>query len=298
MKLCQKILIDRGWSGDTKYRAVDAAGKHYFLRISKPAALPRHEAICAAMQKLDAMGVPLCTPVEVGLCEEGAYTLQNWVEGCDARDMLPTLSRQAQYRYGWEAGKYLTVIHSLPAPEDAIPWAQRFGRKTDRKIALYENCPLHYEKGELFLAYARENRHLLTDRPQTFQHGDYHSGNMMFDENGRLIIIDFDKADHGDPWEEFNRIVWCVADAPAFAAGMVDGYFAGDPPEEFWRLLAFYITSNTLSSLPWAIPFGEKEIETMRAQARDVLSWYDDFTRVIPRWYEQNSDLQKSGDFI
>ena len=31
------------------------------------------------------------------------------------------------------------------------------------------------------------------DRPQVFQHGDYHIGNMMI-ENGKLIIIDFDKS--------------------------------------------------------------------------------------------------------
>ena len=61
-------------------------------------------------------------------------------------------------------------------------------------------------------------------------------------------------------WEEFNRIVWCAQAAPAFASGMVDGYFDGDVPMEFWKLLALYICSNTLSSLPWAIPFGEGEV--------------------------------------
>lgn len=34
------------------------------------------------------------------------------------------------------------------------------------------------------------------------------------------------------------------------------------------------ISSNTLSSIYWAITFGEKEITTMKNQARDVLSWF------------------------
>lgn len=71
-------------------------------------------------------------------------------------------------------------------------------------------------------------RELLRDRPQCFQHGDYHIGNMMVDQDG-LAIIDFDRYDFGDPWEEFNRIVWCAQTAPAFACGMVDGYFGGPP---------------------------------------------------------------------
>jgi len=101
------------------------------------------------------------------------------------------------------------------------------------------------------------------------------------------VIIDFDRDDYGDPWEEFNRIVWCAQAAPAFASGMVDGYFGGNVPMDFWKLLALYISSNTLSSLPWAIPFGEEEIQVMRKQAAQVLRWYDNMNRVVPSWYCQ-----------
>ena len=149
---------------------------------------------------------------------------------------------------------------------------------------MYNECPIKYENGEAFLDYISKNRHLLKDRPQTFQHGDYHIGNMMI-EKGKLVIIDFDRYDFGDPWEEFNRIVWCAQAAPYFASGMVDGYFDRNVPEEFWRLLALYISSNTLSSIPWAIPFGEGEINTMIDQAKDVLSWYDSMKDPIPTWY-------------
>ena len=137
------------------------------------------------------------------------------------------------------------------------------------------------------ITYVEENRHLLANRPVMYQHGDYHVGNMMIDCSGELVIIDFDKDDFGDPWEEFNRIVWCAQAAPAFARGMVDGYFDGSVPEEFWRLLALYIANNTLSSLPWAIPFGQEEIDVMLKQGRDVLRWYDGMKDPIPTWYRE-----------
>ena len=108
---------------------------------------------------------------------------------------------------------------------------------------------------------------------------------MMIDTRGTLVILDFDRDDYGDPWEEFNRIVWCAQKSPAFASGMVDGYFGGTVPMEFWRLLALYICSNTLSSLPWAIPFGDEEFQIMRRQQADILSWYAQLQTVIPRWY-------------
>ena len=162
------------------------------------------------------------------------------------------------------------------------------GRKMDRKIEMYHGCPEKIDGGEAMIAYLQEHRSLLAG-PQCFQHGDYHVGNLML-ENGRLVVIDFNRFDFGDPWEEFNRIVWCAQASPVFASAMVDGYFGGEPPRLFWKLLALYIASNTLSSLPWAVPFGQAEIDTMRNQARDVLSWYDRMTRVVPRWYRHTGD--------
>ncbi len=171
-------------------------------------------------------------------------------------------------------------------------WETRFGRKMDRKIKKYRECPLQYEGGENFIRYIEENRHLLKGRPQGYQHGDYHIGNMMLDREGRLQVIDFNRFDFGDPWEEFNRIVWCAQASPLFASGMVNGYFDGRVPEEFWRLLALYIVSNTLSSLPWAVPFGQEEVDTMRSQAAEVLSWYDNMSKVVPSWYFEGYYLQ------
>ena len=107
----------------------------------------------------------------------------------------------------------------------------------------------------------------------------------MMLENGQIVIIDFERFDFGDPWEEFNRIVWCAQEAPRFAVGMIDGYFDLKPPMEFWSSLAFYIGSNTLGSVSWAAGFGQDQICVMLRQAQDVLSWYHNFNVVIPDWY-------------
>ena len=46
------------------------------------------------------------------------------------------------------------------------------------------------------------------------------------------------------------------------------------------------MTTDALSSLPWAIPFGEGEIKVMINQANDILSWYDNMNDPIPSWYK------------
>ncbi len=285
MIFSDKTPIEKGWSGDKKYRVTDARGQPYLLRISPMEQHARKEREFALMQQVAALGIPMCRPVEFGTCADGVYSLQSWIKGVDAEDALKERSVTGQYQYGLQAGQILKKLHQIPAPDELEPWGVRFSRKIDRKQQMYAQCPIKYENGAAFLQYIEENRHLICSRPQVYQHGDYHIGNMMLDASGALQIIDFDRCDYGDPWEEFNRIVWCAQTMPAFASGMVDGYFDGAVPMDFWQLLALYISVNTLSSLPWAIPFGEGEIHVMKNQAQEVLDWYEDMTRVIPSWY-------------
>lgn len=284
-QITQRIPIHKGWSGDRKFCAITSGGSRYLLRISPMERLESKRREFGKMQEVAALGIPMCRPLEFGTCEEGVYSIQSWIDGEEAEGILMALPEEVQYRYGLEAGNILAKIHTVPAPADLPDWESKFNAKIDRKIAMYEACELKYEGGEAFLHCLAENRHLLKGRPQTYQHGDYHTGNMMMSRGGELTVIDFDRYDFGDPWEEFNRIVWCAQAAPAFASGMVDGYFDGPVPMEFWKLLALYISSNTLSSLPWAVPYGEEEIQVMRNQAAEILQWYAGMTNDVPNWY-------------
>lgn len=292
MNFITKFPINKGWSSDKKYCVTDKNDTRYLLRVSDIAEYDKKQSEFNMMKQVSAIGVPMCQPIEFGVCDEGVYSIQSWIDGEDAEEVISTLSDTEQYVYGLEAGRILRKIHSIPAPATQEDWEIRFNRKMDYKIKKYTECPLKYENGQAFIDYINENRYLLKNRPQTYQHGDYHIGNMMIGRDGKLYIIDFNRNDYGDPWEEFNRIVWCAQKAPLFASGMVNGYFDREVPLEFWKQLALYISSNTLSSLYWAIPFGEGEIETMCNQAKEVLSWYDNMKNPIPTWYFKGYYLQ------
>ncbi len=289
MHFVAKEPIYKGWSGDKKYRVTDENGTRYLLRVSDIAQRDKKQSEFTMMQRLASLGIPMCLPVAFGTCEDGVYFVLTWIDGEDAEQVISDYSDAEQYAYGIEAGHILRKIHSIPAPATVEDWEVRFNRKADHKIKNYTVCPLKYENGQAFIDYIDENRHLLKDRPQVYQHGDYHIGNFMIDRSGKLFVIDFNRNDYGDPWEEFNRIVWCAQKSPRFASGMVDGYFEGDVPMAFWKLLALYIASNALSSLYWAIPFGQEEIDTMVNQAKDILSWYDAMRNIVPSWYRNRN---------
>ncbi|MBQ7337947.1 MAG: phosphotransferase [Clostridia bacterium] len=276
-----KIKIEKGWSGDEKYLATTEDGSRYLLRLMSPSKGEKFAPALPILRALAKKGVPMCQTYEIESQADRVAVVQRFVDGADAYDVIPYADTATQYRYGVQSGRTLRDIHSIPAPATQPDWESRFNAKMDRKIAMYEQCPEKFDGAEQMIDYINTHRHLLHGRPQCFQHGDYHIGNMMI-EGETVTIIDFDRYDFGDPWEEFNRIVWDAQAAPVFAAGRIDGYFDFDVPADFWALLAMYIASNTLSSLPWAIPFGQSEIDTMRKQARDVLCWYDGMCRTVP----------------
>lgn len=286
MNYVSKEPIQKGWSKDKKYCITDENGQKYLLRISAEELYERKKQEFERMGQVASTGIFMCKPIEFGRCEDGVYSIQSWIEGVDAEDVLPRMTNEQQYNYGFEAGQMLRTIHSIPAPDSIEPWHIYFNRKMDRKIQMYRDCPIKYENGALFIDYIEAHRSRLNDRPRTYQHGDYHIGNMMIDRSGQLTIIDFDRDDFGDPWEEFNRIVWSAQSAPVFATAMVNGYFKNQVPSAFWELLALYISSNTLSSVPWAIPFGAEQINIMLHQAEEVLSWYQNMQNPIPTWYQ------------
>ena len=276
--------INKGWSEDKKYCVTESNGIKHLLRITPMERFEMRKKLFEILEQVSSLDIPMCRPVEFGTCEDGVYALHSWIDGEDLEAALPLLTDAEKYVLGQKSGEILRCIHSVPAPKAQEDWEPRFNRKIDSKIKMHRECPIQFYGAEMMIAYINENRHLLKNRPQCFQHGDYHIGNMML-ENGKLVIIDFDRFDFGDPWEEFNRIVWCAQANPHFATGMVNGYFHGNPSAMFWRLLALYISSNMLSSVLWAIPFGQTEVDTMLNQAQDVLSWYDNMKNLIPTWY-------------
>ena len=105
--IVSRTLIDRGWSGDRKFCALTADGSKYLLRISSLDRLERKRREYEKMGEVAKLGIPMCMPVEFGVCEEGAYSIQSWIEGTDAEEIVASMNEPEQYRYGRDAGRYL-----------------------------------------------------------------------------------------------------------------------------------------------------------------------------------------------
>ncbi|WP_207655704.1 aminoglycoside phosphotransferase family protein [Vallitalea okinawensis] len=282
-------LVNKGWSDDQKYKITDSRDKLLLLRLSDINEYQRKQEEYDMMTKASRLGIPMSMPLDFGICGEGTkvYTLLTWIEGVDAEDQLPTMSVEEQYQMGVKAGEILRKIHSLKPEKDVEPWTDTYNPKIDRVIKRYIGCSVKVDHDDMVLAYLAENRHLLEDRPITFQHGDYHIGNMLITPNDELSIIDFNRCSYGDPWEEYDRYSFTWDTSPAFANGQLHSYFNDQVPDEFFRLLALYNARNIIASIPWAIPFGEEDVNHMIKLAQKIIHSYQGFETYIPNWYQE-----------
>jgi serine/threonine-protein kinase len=239
------------------------------------------------LQKVQGLDLNTPQPVDFGTYDENRlFTLLTYLEGEDANDVLPRVDPKCQYGLGFDAGRILKKIHSIPASPDALDWEERMNRKLSKKLSDLETYRIDLPFKDLLMAYVNDNRHLFKNRKQVFQHGDFHSGNMVVN-NGTIGIIDFDRTDCGDPYEEFKCYCWNVYASPFFASGLIDGYFDSKVPDDFFPLLKLYSAEALLGHITWAKKYGEEEVKTAYKVLYDTIGWFDHLRLDQPVWYKK-----------
>jgi len=283
----------KGWSDDKKFYIEDDSGEKFLLRIADESQYEAKRREYESIKRCFDLGILTSKPIDLGfsLNKQKVYLLLTWVEGEDAETALPKYSLNEQYNLGVKSGQILRKIHYIPARKGEQQWGSRYKAKIQQKIKNYENCSIKLENDENIIRFLKDNLSYLDNRPQTFHHGDYHVGNLVIKDKDNIGVIDFNRFDYGDPWEEFNRCVFSWKASVPFVTGQIHGYFNNYVPDEFFRLMALYVATNTISSIPWAIPFGEEEVAVMLRNGKDILQWYDGFKTYVPIWYKEPGNL-------
>ncbi|AXI68370.1 aminoglycoside phosphotransferase family protein [Streptococcus suis] len=285
VRIVSRQPLTKGWSTDQKYKVQLEDGRFGLLRIAERPAYEAKRLEFQLVEKLFDQGLPVAEPLSFWADDLSVYTLYEWVEGQDMNEVASDLSDSVLYDLGCQAGQFLRTLHALPIDQSQRDWNSFYQAKIDNKLAAYQATSHSYPNGQAMIDFVQANRHLLEGRPIAYHHGDFHTGNFLLGRDGKLKILDFDRYDIGDPWEEFNRLIFTADLSPAFARGQVDAYFDGVIPEEFWRLMALYVTVNSLGALSWAEQVDSEQIPLMKLQAQKISGWYEYFNHHLPRWY-------------
>lgn len=106
-------------------------------------------------------------------------------------------------------------------------------------------------------------------------------------EDGSIGVIDFNRWEVGDPYEEFYKLESFARELSIpYCIGQIKAYFDNNVPEQFWITLAVYVAHASLYSIKWAEKFGQEEIDGMTARCLQAFDDYNYFKRNVPVWYE------------
>lgn len=286
--------INKGWSRDKKYYIETAHSEKQLLRIADISEHDRKKNEFEMMKRVAATGIPMSQPIDFGTCNSGksVYQLLSWVDGQDAEEYLPLLPETEQYVLGLEAGRILRKMQTLEAVPASADWLNGYGTKIDSYIDKYQHCGMTFDGDEVIIQFIESNRHLMDNRPMCFTHDDFHVGNMIISPENKLSIIDFQRFRMVEPTHAMSGLVFSAKTSPHFATGQIHGYFEGDVPEDFWKLLALYMAAIAVNALAWSIPYGQDEIDFAYQQIANILSWYDNMQEVVPSWYLEDFYIQ------
>ncbi|MFT4106894.1 MAG: phosphotransferase [Lacrimispora sp.] len=283
------VPIQKGWSDDRKYYIETADEQKLLLRTSDIKYYEQKKKEFDIIKKYSALSFEMSEPVDFGTLHsrQNVYMLLTWVDGDDLELALSKLDRDEQYRLGREAGEILREIHSLQIPADEFP-AQT---KIARKVALlqkYMESEHRIQGDEAVIKFINQNIHKIWSKPPVYQHGDFHPGNLILTPENKIGVIDFNRWEIGDPYEEFYKLESFGTDVSIpYCIGQIDAYFDNDVPADFWDILAVYVAHAALYSIKWAEGFGQTEIENMVRICNKSFAHYNNFEKSVPNWYKK-----------
>lgn len=280
--------LQKGFSTHDKY----VLDERLLLRIFPIEEQEARRKEFETLKQLDVYSSDVPTAYKFQTCPEvvRAYMLLSYIPGVDGEEVLPTLSKDAQYHVGYEAGQMLVQLHECPAPADVSPWYEHKKNKSDRYIDAFEEMSFERTFKETLVRAIRERETLMKGRPNRFQHDDVYPGNIIIHQGRFAGLIDFGQYDWGDPLHDLCKLgFFSKAVSTPFTTGVIDGYHGGKTPtDHFWSLYALYSAMHAVSAVVWIArnDRSSEDEEMFATYAREVVADHDDFRSDKPRWYK------------
>ncbi|PGB02657.1 aminoglycoside phosphotransferase family protein [Bacillus toyonensis] len=281
--------ISKGFSPDKKYIITTIEDEKYLLRTGDIKEFERKKIEFQILNEMQKRSVQAQKPIEMGLLEEEGlcYGVFSYIEGEDAKKLLPTYTPKEQYDIGIEAGKDLAKMHTYEAPKCILPWYERAMKKHRKYLEAYKTCGIKIKNDDKIIKFIDANEMYVQNRPNRFQHDDFHLENIIVRDGKYVGVIDFNGYDWGDPLHDFVKIALFARDISIpYSIGQITGYYNGKIPDEFWRLYAVYVGMTVFSSVVWCLRAAPHMLEDMLERLTIVLEDHKNFELSKPIWFD------------
>lgn len=289
-------IINKGWSSDKKYHVETDHGDEILLRISDISEYDSKKYEFDIMKRIAVTGINMSLPIDFGICNNGksVYQLLKWCEGKEAKELLPSMSQQDQYEFGWKAGQILRKMQSVESYPSSSEWGKIYGIKVKKYIEDYKTCGQTLVGVELLISFLDKHHSCMENRPMRLMHADFQSDNMVISSKKELFIIDFQGSGLVDPYYALGGVMVTAEVSPQFSIGQLHSYFDGCVPTDFWELNAFYMAAECIHAFTVAVTLGNEEIVYSNEMLKTVLEWYDNLNTLVPTWFQSRNNSTQS----
>lgn len=281
--------IYKGWSSDKKYYIETKKGERLLLRISAISKYNEKKKEFETMKQLATVGINMSQPIDFGLCynKTSVYQLLSWVDGEEAKEMLPSLSEKEQYSFGWEAGQMMLKMQMSENYPPSSKWTKIYKQRVSKYIKAYKTCGEQIFGEELLLSFLKQHAPCLNNRPMSLLHADFQSDNMVISPDKKLYAIDFQGSGVVDPYYALTGVMVTAEISIQFSIGQLHSYFGGNVPDDFWELNAYYVVAESINAFVVAATMGQEEIDYSNEMSKAMLKWFDNFNNLVPSWYRE-----------
>ncbi|WP_390284712.1 aminoglycoside phosphotransferase family protein [Ureibacillus sp. GCM10028918] len=288
---CKDVIqINKGYSSDEKFLVhMNDENEKLLLRTFQLEEFESKKKEYSILERMLEYKVTCSRPISMGELGSRGYMITSYIEGKDAEDEIQKYSAQKQFDIGSEAGKELRKIHQFSAPSHVTPWYSRKEKKHKKYIDDYLACGIKVENDQKIMNFIEENIQLMKNRPNLFQHDDFHPGNIIVNNKQFAGVIDFNRFDWGDPIHEFLKIgIFSREVSIPFSIGQIRGYFNNTEPDEyFWRLYSLYLAMCVFSTVIWTLKTIPDNMDDMLSKVYTFLEDHDYFSKMKPKWYSE-----------
>jgi aminoglycoside phosphotransferase (APT) family kinase protein len=284
-------FIDAGYSTDRKYLVTLNDGARRVLRLSGIEDEAARQFEFQTIGRLHELGILCAETFAFGTFADVCYGLYGYFDGECASDALPKLTVVRQFEIGLHAGEQLRAIQFWSEPPGKVDEFEVRGGKYARHVAQLAELGITFSGQEIAHQYASGNMHLLHGRPTTFRHGDFHPSNLIIRDGSLVGVIDFNRCDWGDPYDDFYKTAFFGAPASEnFATGLVTGYFRGEPPAEFWPLYNLFVAATLPADLIWSRLLFPKQFADSVIRVERITRTHDFVSGGPPEWFVIQND--------
>jgi aminoglycoside phosphotransferase (APT) family kinase protein len=217
-------------------------------------------------------------------------TITEWIEGRQLNDIFDC-QPELMPVYGKEVGKLLYQVHHVDFVKAAVAEKNVHIRAKASDVvsslkAAIKEYGIHFQGMDEAVSFLDKNQDVISDDRIGIVHNDVRPENFIL-QGDTLFIYDFDSGTIGDIYSDFTYLTSISNEKyRPFSRAVIDAYFQGEIPEDFWRVNIYFSIIKLLEYAVYKYKNSGKMIEN---QAKSFLSLYDNYTNIVPCWIRETS---------